>query len=143
MPDVNAAIGLAQLERAWELRTERERCARHYFGMLKGVRGIELPSLRSSPEDHAWHLFTIVLTPDARVCRDRCIELLAEKGIGASVHYKPLHRMTYYRQTYELKPEDFPGAERYWRGCISLPIYPSLKDEELDCICRALKDILK
>jgi dTDP-4-amino-4,6-dideoxygalactose transaminase len=142
MPDINAAIGLAQLERAWELRSERERCARHYFEALKDIPGVELPSLRVPPEDHAWHLFPIVLTPDARVDRNRCIELLAGKGIGTSVHYKPLHRMTYYHRTYDLKPEDFPNAERTWRGCLSLPIYPSLKDEELACVCRALRDIL-
>jgi dTDP-4-amino-4,6-dideoxygalactose transaminase len=142
LPDINAAIGLAQLERAWELRAERERCARHYFGALKSVPGLELPVLRVPVEDHAWHLFPIRIRPEARVGRDELIEKLAERGIGASVHYKPLHRMTYYRRAYDLKPEDFPNAERFWQGCLSLPIYPSLKDEELDCVCGALEDIL-
>jgi dTDP-4-amino-4,6-dideoxygalactose transaminase len=143
MPDVNAAIGLAQLERAWELRAERERCARHYFKALEGIPGLELPALRVPMEDHAWHLFPILLSPEARVGRDRMIEMLAGKGIGASVHYKPLHRMSYYRKTYGLDPEDFPNAERFWSGGLSLPIYPSLTDEELDCVCGALRDILR
>ncbi len=143
MPDVNAAIGLAQLERAWPLRAGRERCARHYFGALKGIPGLELPALRVPMEDHAWHLFPVLLTPEARVGRNRAIEMLAAKGIGASVHYKPLHRMSYYQTTYGLEPEDFPNAERFWQGCLSLPIYPSLTEEELDCVCGALRDILK
>ncbi len=142
MPDVNAAIGLAQLERAWEFRAERERCARHYFEALNDIAGVDLPSMHVAQEDHAWHLFTIVLNSEARLNRNRCIELLAEKGIDTSVHYKPLHRMTYYKNTYHLKPEDFPNAERIWKGCISLPIYPSLKNEELEYICQALHDIL-
>jgi dTDP-4-amino-4,6-dideoxygalactose transaminase len=142
MSDVNAAIGLAQLERAEEMRKERERCARFYMKALSGMECLDLPKVYVGYEDHSWHLFSIILKPDAVVSRNQCIELLAERGIGTSVHYKPLHRMTYYKNTYHLKPEDFPNAERIWEGCISLPIYPSLKNEELGCICQALRDIL-
>jgi dTDP-4-amino-4,6-dideoxygalactose transaminase len=142
MSDVNAAIGLAQLERAEEMREERERCAIFYMKTLSGIECLDLPKLHVDYKDHAWHLFPIVLKPDAAVSRNRCIELLAERGIGTSVHYKPLHRMTYYKNAYHLRPEDFPNAERIWQGCISLPIYPSLKNEELTYICQALHDIL-
>lgn len=142
MPDVAAAIGLAQLERAEELRRGRERCARFYMDALAGTAGIDLPRLEVGFGDHAWHLFPIVLTPEAVVSRNRCIELLAERGIGTSVHYKPLYRMTYYRETYALRPEDFPGAEKIWRGCLSLPIFPDLRDEELEYIVTTLKCIV-
>jgi dTDP-4-amino-4,6-dideoxygalactose transaminase len=50
---------------------------------------------------------------------NRFIALVAERGIGTSVHYKPIHRMTYYRERYGLRPEDFPNAEQRWRGCVS------------------------
>jgi dTDP-4-amino-4,6-dideoxygalactose transaminase len=142
MPDVNAGIGLAQLERAGEFRRERERCARFYFEALRDLACVDLPVLRVAPEDHAWHIFPIVLKPEAPVSRNACIERLAEKGVGASVHYKPLHRMSYYRQTYGLRAEDFPNAERIWQGCLSLPIYPSLTDHELEYISDALHQIL-
>ena len=68
--------------------------------------------------------------------------MLAEQGIGTSVHYKPLHRMSYYRDTYRLKAEDYPKAERIWQGCFSLPIFPTLTDEELAYICDVLRSIL-
>jgi dTDP-4-amino-4,6-dideoxygalactose transaminase len=142
MSDVHAAIGLAQLERAVEMRNERERCARFYMKSLSGIECLDLPKLHVSYEDHAWHLFPIVLKPGAPVSRNKCIELLAERGIGTSVHYKPLHRMTYYKNTYHLRPGDFPNAEKIWVGCLSLPIYPSLKNEKLEYICRTLRDIL-
>ena len=58
------------------------------------------------------------------------IDHLADLGIGTSVPYKPLHRMTYYRDRYGLRPSDFPTAERAWRGCLALPLYPSLTDDE-------------
>jgi dTDP-4-amino-4,6-dideoxygalactose transaminase len=143
MPDVNAAIGLAQLPRADEFRRERQRCAEFYFRELKDIECIDLPEVRVPFEDHAWHLFPIVLKEDAPVQRDHLIELLANRGIGTSVHYKPLHRMTYYRERYGLRPEDFPNAERIWRGCLSLPIYPSLRDEELHYITDTIQELLR
>jgi dTDP-4-amino-4,6-dideoxygalactose transaminase len=142
MPDINAAIGLAQLERAEEMRKERERCAKFYMKALSGLASVELPKVHVTYEDHSWHLFPIILKPNAAVSRDRCIELLAEWGIGTSVHYKPLHRMTYYKNVYQLDLKDFPNAEKIWKGCISLPIYPSLQNEELEYICQTLREIV-
>lgn len=142
MPDTAAALGLAQLERAEEFRRERERCARFYLRDLEGLAGIDLPRLRVGLSDHAWHLFVIILKDDAPLSRNRFIELMAERGIGTSVHYKPLHRMTYYRERYGLAPEDFPEAERIWRGCVSLPIYPTLTDDELAYVCETVRVLL-
>jgi len=142
MPDVTAAIGLAQLERAEEFRRRRERCARFYLRELAEVPGVDLPIVRVPIEDHAWHIFPIMLDEKAPVSRNRLIELLAEKGIGTSVHYKPLHRMTYYRERHGLRREDFPNAERIWRGCVSLPIYPSLSDDDLAYVCDTIRGIL-
>jgi dTDP-4-amino-4,6-dideoxygalactose transaminase len=142
MPDINAAVGLAQLERAYDFHRERLRCAKFYLDALAGVEGLDLPVVRGPLEDHAWHLFPVVLTPAARVGRDRCVELLAARGIGTSVHYKPLHRMSFYRDAYKLDPADYPNAERIWRGTFSLPIFPGLTDEELGFVSDGLKRIL-
>ena len=142
MPDIAAAVGLAQLERAEFLRKERERCARFYFERLGGLDCIDLPLVHVPMADHAWHIFHIILKEDSPVSRNQFIELMAGRGIGTSVHYKPLHRMTYYRERYGLRPEDYPNAERIWKGCVSLPIYPSLSDEELDYICTSITEIL-
>lgn len=143
MPDTAAAIGLAQLEKANLFREERERCAAFYFKNLADIDSIDLPKVRESMADHAWHLFSLVLNERSRVPRNRFIELMADKGIGTSVHYKPLHRMTYYKERYGLRPEDFPNAERIWKGCVSLPIYPTLSDEELGYICKCIHEILE
>jgi len=142
MPDVAAAIGLAQLEKADFYRSERERCAQFYFDRLGAIDCVDLPLLHVSMADHAWHIFHIILKDNAPVSRNHFIELMAERGIGTSVHYKPLHRMTYYKEHYGLRPENYPNAERIWKGCVSLPIYPSLTDEDLDYICNSIKEIL-
>jgi len=143
MPDINAAIGLAQLERAEEFRRGRQRCAEFYYRALAGVEHLDLPTCKGPREDHAWHLFWIVLGAACPVGRNRFIEQLNAAGIGTSVHYKPLHRMSYYRDRYGLKPADYPTAERHWQGVISLPIYPSLTDDELGYICEHVRSAAK
>lgn len=143
MPDVNAAIGLAQLERAGAMRTERQRCFEYYLQHLSGLDGVDLPVVRGSLADHACHLFWLVLREGAPVSRNQFIDRLNEAGIGTSVHYKPLHRMTYYRERYQLNERDFPNTERHWRGCVSLPIYPGLTNAELAYVVAAVRKALK
>jgi dTDP-4-amino-4,6-dideoxygalactose transaminase len=142
MPDVNAAIGLAQLQKVYAMRDERQRCALRYLSKLAEIDYIDLPELKVDPAWHAWHLFPIVLKPDAPLSRNELIQNLAQRGIGTSVHYKPIHRMSYYRDRYGLEPAQFPDAERIWSGCISLPIYPSLQNEEVDYVCSSINEAL-
>ena len=142
MPDINAAIGLAQMEKADYFRDQRQRCAEFYYNELTEVDCIDLPVCKSPLEDHSWHLFPIILTPESPVIRNDFIQQMAKFGIGTSVHYKPLHRMTYYQETYNLVPEDYPNTERIWKGLVSLPIYPDLKENELQFICEIIKKIL-
>lgn len=142
MPDLNAAVGLAQLERAREMRTARQRCAQYYLDRLADVDALDLPRSRVAAEDHAWHLFPVVLREFAPLSRDALIDALAERGVGTSVHYKPLHRMSYYKKRYDLRAESFPNAERIWSGCLSLPLFPTLKEEELDRVCATFQDLL-
>jgi dTDP-4-amino-4,6-dideoxygalactose transaminase len=142
MPDINAAIGLAQLERAGAMRAQRQRCFEYYMRNLGGLDCVDLPVVHGSLDDHSCHLFWLVLKESAPVTRNRLIELLGEAGIGTSVHYKPLHRMTYYRERYQLNEKCFPNAERHWRGCLSLPMYPGLSNEELEYVVAAVRRAL-
>lgn len=142
MPDINAAIGLAQLDRAEEFRKGRQRCAEHYYRELGGLQTLDLPVLQVPREDHSWHLFPVILTRQSPVVRNEFIQKLAEGGIATSVHYKPIHRMTYYRDRYQLKPEDFPRSEKLWKGCVSLPIFPSMTNEELAHVTTSIREIL-
>ena len=140
MPDVNAAIGLAQLKRVDDFRHKRQRCAEYYLDSLSSLDWLLLPKSRVKLENHAWHLFPIVVKEDANINRDILINCLNEKGIGTSVHYKPLHRMSYYRDRYNLHPENYPNTEKYWKGCLSLPIYPGLSQEALEYIVKVVKN---
>lgn len=143
LPDVAAAIGLAQLERADEFRRERQRCAEFYYRELANIEGLDLPLCHGPREDHSWHLFCVVLNEKSPIDRNRFIEHLNEAGIGTSVHYKPLHRMTYYRDRYRLRSDDYPNAERHWRGVVTLPVYPSLVYDDLAYICENVRRFLQ
>jgi dTDP-4-amino-4,6-dideoxygalactose transaminase len=142
MPDINAAVGLAQLEKAYFFRDQRQRCATYYFHELENIKVIDLPVCMGPLENHSWHLFPVTIRPEAPVSRNEFIIQMENAGIGTSVHYKPLHRMTYYKATYNLNPDDFPNTERIWKGTVSLPIFPDLTESELKYICETIKSIL-
>ncbi len=143
MPDINAAIGLAQLEYADEMRLARQKIAEYYYAELSDMEMIDLPGCNVPFENHAWHLFPVVLNEQSPISRNLFIEKMSELGIGTSVHYKPMHRMTYYRNKYNLTPEAFPVAEKIWRGNVSLPIYPLLSQDDLIETVNAIKTILR
>jgi len=142
MPDVNAAIGLAQLEIAEQLREKRQRAVELYFNNLKKLSSLDLPVCNVPMEDHAWHLFPVVLNKNANISRNELIEKLAAEGIGTSVHYKPLHRLTYYREKYNLCESDFPNAERIWQGNLTLPLFPDISEEQVLYVCQTLQTLL-
>lgn len=142
MPDLNAAIGLAQLEQAEHLREGRQHCAEYYYRELSDLQSIDLPICYGSIENHSWHIFPLVIKPEAPISRNEFIDKMLGEGIGVSVHYKPIHRLTYYKETYQLDPQNFPNAEKIWKGTVSLPIYPDLTEESLEYICQTIKSLL-
>lgn len=142
LPDLAAAVGLGQLEKAHELHLQRAAVAARYLSELQGLPGVDLPLVHGDHKDHAWHLFWLVLGPTAKMERNQFIQHLMDNGVGFSVHYKPLHHMTYYKERYKLRPEDFPNSERHWQGCVSLPLYPSMNKEEVDYVIQVVKAAL-
>lgn len=142
MPDLNAAVGLAQFERLEEMRLGRQRCAELYLKLLEGHDLIELPLSLIPAEDHAWHLFPVQISENSSIGRNDLIDRLGDVGVGSSVHYKPIHRLKYYKERYDLDPLDFPVADRVWKTTISLPIYSLLTDEDVEFVCMSLRNAL-
>jgi dTDP-4-amino-4,6-dideoxygalactose transaminase len=138
LPDLAAAIGLAQLERAEELRRRRAAIVDRYRARLDGTPNITMPPSVDEPQCHAWHLFCIRLETGPGLSRQRLMTSLHEDGIGTSVHYKPLHRMSYWSSVSRSDPADFPGAERWWAQTLSLPLFPSMTAEDVDEVCDSL-----
>jgi perosamine synthetase len=162
LTDVAAAIGLAQLGRAQELRDARAAIARRYVAGLRQAADDGLLELPAGLEDpaHAWHLFVIRLGPAARPMdavdlelpgvadlpvglqlqasrRARAIEALSADGIGTSVHFIPLHLHPLYREM-GYRPGQFPVAEAAYAGAISLPIWPGMTDAQVDRVAETI-----
>lgn len=140
LPDLSAAVGLAQLEQALAFRDARTAIVRKYRERLGSIAGLRLPPEEDVPGSHAWHLFIIHL--DGSLDRNAFIEHLTSEGIGTSVHYKPLHRMSYWKKRTSASAVEFPGAEAWWNSCVSLPLYPAMSDEEIDTVCTAVESLL-
>lgn len=143
LPDLAAAIGLGQLEVAEQLRAERQKVAEFYFKNLADIDSIELPICHGSLNDHAWHLFPIILKRNAKFTRNEFIDHLAELGIGTSVHYKPIHQLTYYKERYGLLAAMYPNTERTWQGTVSLPLYAYMDQKDIEYICATIRVLLE
>jgi perosamine synthetase len=141
LTDIAAAIGIQQLARAEEMRSERETIARRYIDALADIEEIELPP-EGLDRVHAWHLFPIKLQLDRlTINRNEFVEELKAAGIGCSVHWRPLHLHPYYQQTFGWQPEDFPVATAVWERLISLPIFPAMRNDEVVSVIRTIKHL--
>lgn len=142
MTDLQAALGLCQLRRADDFLRLREARVARYVELLADVEEVELPTV-SNASGHAWHLFMIRLRPDRlSINRAEFIEELRRAGIGCSVHFIPLHLQPYYAQTFGYRPGDFPHAERTYERCLSLPLYPAMKTEDVDRVAATVRDVV-
>jgi perosamine synthetase len=141
LTDLAAAIGLAQLARAEELRGARERIALGYIERFADVRSgeqLDLPALPAAGDVHAWHLFPVRIREGGADRRAAIIERMRDDGIGTSVHFIPLHLHPYYRRTFGYEPSDLPVATHEYEREISLPIYPDLTEDEVDRVVESL-----
>lgn len=144
MTDMAAALGLAQLGRAEELFAARRQLVAWYrdaFAASPVADLVELP-IDEPDGSHAWHLFIIRLALERLVVdRAQVMDGLADRGIGASVHFIPLHLHPYYRRQ-GWRPEQFPVASREFQRVISLPLWPGMARSDVDRVVGALGGIL-
>ena len=134
LSDVHAAIGLAQLRRAPGFMQRRSEIAARYSEAFRSCDALQVPFCEAGVE-HPWHLYVLRLKPDLmRIGRGQFVEMLRERGVGTSVHCIPLHTMHYYQRAYGYRNGDFPVTEDIYSRCLSLPIYSSLTDEEVEYV---------
>jgi dTDP-4-amino-4,6-dideoxygalactose transaminase len=136
LPDVLAAIGRVQLRRANELLAMRRDIARRYDEAFGGDDRFAIPPGGMS---NAYHLYPLRIQTRG-LDRAAFIAALREKGIGASVHFIPLHTMPYYRTRYGLRPEDFPETMRSYEREVSLPIWPGMTGEMIERVTEAARN---
>jgi dTDP-4-amino-4,6-dideoxygalactose transaminase len=139
MPDLLASIGRVQLRKAAAFMRRRREVAEQYRDGLRELDYLRLPEPSATS---SWHLYVVRLVESrVSITRDEFARKLVADGVGVSVHYRPLHLMPFYRDRYGLRPEDFPVSLSAYQTAISLPIYPSLADEDVDRVVRSVMRI--
>jgi dTDP-4-amino-4,6-dideoxygalactose transaminase len=143
LTDLAAAVGIHQLARAHIMRERREQIAGMYRGLLGGLPQLQLPT-RDANRIHSWHLFPVRLNLDAlRVSRNDVIDEMRRSGVTCSVHWRPLHLHPYYQETFGLSESSCPNATAAFARLISLPIFPSMSDHEVEYVAAALRGALE
>lgn len=141
MTDLAAAIGIHQLKKVRAFQKRREAIAKMYESALFHCP-LKLPQKERPQDLHSWHLYMIQLDLDRlTIERDKFIELMGDAGVGVSVHFIPLYLHPYWRDQYQLKPEDFPQSSIVYRQAVSLPIYPAMSDSDVHWVIDAVKHI--
>jgi dTDP-4-amino-4,6-dideoxygalactose transaminase len=142
MTDIQAAIGLHQLQRLETSWTRRDQIWNYYQEMFSDLP-IHLPAADEPNIRHARHLYTaVVVRAECGKGRDHVLNLLAENKIGSGVHYLALHLHPYYRRTFGFKEGDYPNAEWVGEGTFSLPLSAKLSDEDVEDVVQAVRRIL-
>ena len=141
LTDIAAALGIHQLKRAQAFQQRRAQIAALYDQAFQALP-LVTPPLPAAGDLHAWHLYSLRLADDAGVARDTFIERLFDQGIGCSVHYIPLHLHPYWRERYDLRPEQFPHSQRAYERMLSLPIYTRMTDGDVERVVSAVRRAL-
>ena len=138
LSDIQAALLLGQLPRLEAQRQRRDELARRYEEAFLELPGVSFPIVPRGA-DSARHLFTIWVPP-AR--RDRTLAELQERGIGVAVNYRAVHLLTYYQCRFQLPRGSFPNAERIGDSTLTLPLYPSMTDDEQQQVIDAVRAVV-
>jgi len=137
LSDMAAALGLSQLTRLRAMRDRRAEVAGAYSAALAGEEGLEVPPEAAAGDLHAWHLYALRVL-DGPDVRNRLVRELGELGVGASVHFIPLHEQPYYRDSYGLEAARFPGAARLFDQEVSLPLFPGMTEAQVERVAEAV-----
>jgi dTDP-4-amino-4,6-dideoxygalactose transaminase len=143
LSDVSARLGLAQLPHLDAWCEARARLAAHYFACLEGdslLTPERLPP-RVNP-GHSWNMFTVLLPLAERgITRKAFVEAMHAQGIGVGISYEALHLTTHFRQR-GFREGQFPVSERIARETVTLPLFPQMREADVERACHAMTALL-
>jgi len=144
LTDLQAAIGIHQLERLGGFIEQRAKIAALYHEGLRGVDAVSPLELDEQTTRHAWHLFVVQLDIERLRCdREEFAERLHERGIGTGLHFTAVHLHRYYRERYGCQPGDLPHTERADVSVLSLPLFPDMDEADVARVCDAMGEVVR
>lgn len=143
LSDLQCALGINQLRKINGFLRKRREIARLYRSLLSELPGLTLPP-ESDEIRHAYHLFPVCVDFN-RIDRTKAdlFRHMASRNIFCQVHYIPVHLQPYYRRNFSFTPGQFPVSEKFYQCEVSLPIYPTLRREELNKIIRTFREFFE
>lgn len=143
MSDIQAAIGIHQLEKLEGFTAQRQRLAARYDDALRDLPAVVLP-VRHPDRTHVYHLYVVRLDLERlSIDRGTFVEELRRRNIGSSVHFIPVHLHPYYREEFGYRPGDLPVAERIYRQVVSLPMFPRMSADDLHDVVSAIREVVE
>ena len=144
MTDLQASLGLHQLQKLERFLEVREQYAKLYDQAFSHLPGVRLqPRLTTDGTRHGLHLYVLILDTDQlTVSRDEVINALLAENIGAALHYRALHTHPFYREKYGYKPEDYPHAYQVGESILSLPLTPGMSAADLQDVIDGVEKVL-
>ncbi|MCP5396154.1 MAG: DegT/DnrJ/EryC1/StrS family aminotransferase [Sphingomonadaceae bacterium] len=140
MTDLAAAMGRVQLNQIDDFQATRAAIAARYDAAFADLP-LTLPPHAAIGDEHSWHLYIVQLTDDALLTRDVFITRLQEAGVATSVHYRPLHQMTYWKPM--AGGRTFPAADAYFARCVSLPMFMAMTETEQARVIKVVREALE
>lgn len=144
MMDIQAALGIHQLERLDAFIDRRRDLAQRYQAELGEIAELALPTLPAYAHRHAWHLYCVLINVDeAGMTRDEFIEAMKTQNVGTGLHYQAVHLHPYYQENFGFSSGDFPIAEDVGERIVSLPLFPRMQDHDVDRTINAIKNVFR
>jgi len=139
LDEIRSALGISQLQKLTILNKKRLIAFRYYNKELKNISGLIVPDEKNF-KNNSCHLYIVRITSDAKITRDKLFYSLQKKGIGSSVHYKPLHEFTLFRKKGTSR-DSLSISKRMYKEILSLPMYPQLTRHSQDYVIKSIKNI--
>ncbi len=143
MTDIQAALGLRQLDRLGAMQARRRQLVARYDAGFKGNDQVQTPTERPEVES-SWHMYVLRINLETlTIDRDRFFDEVKARNVGLSVHYIPVHTHPYYADKYGYRPGDIPVANENFERMVTLPLSPKHTDDEIDYVVEAVTDVLR
>jgi dTDP-4-amino-4,6-dideoxygalactose transaminase len=142
MTDLQAAVGLVQLSKLHQFIGERQAWAEYYSERLRDIEWLRPQQASKDITQHAWQAYVCYVDPHkAPMPRNDIMDILQQKGIATRPGTHAVHMLTFYKEKYGIKSEDFPGAKACDENTMAIPLHNKMVKEDFDYVIEALKAI--
>ncbi|KAB7519453.1 DegT/DnrJ/EryC1/StrS family aminotransferase [Halosegnis rubeus] len=138
--DLQAALGLSQMERIESFKRRRDEIIDRYEVAFTNIEGLLTPTVKEGV-DPMWHLYAVEVVEAFGCDRKRFVNAMHAENIYVQVHYVPLHFHPFFQDEFGYERGDYPVAEGVYQGLVSLPLYPEMDNEDVEDVLRAVQRI--